>query len=80
MTDDDDGDRSDKEIARIQRTSDAIPISQHIATSRKHLLENCLKFRKMIADTQIENLRDLGLRHAQRSLLKLRKWRDEHRT
>jgi hypothetical protein len=76
---DDDGDRSDKETARIQRQSDAIPISQHIATSRQHLLANCLKFRKMIADTQIENLRDLGLRHAQRDLLKLRKWRDEHR-
>jgi hypothetical protein len=34
----------------------------------------------MIAETQVENLRDLGLRHAQRSLLKLRKWRDEHQT
>lgn len=76
----DDGDRSDKEAARTQRTSNAIPISQHIATSRKHLLANCLKFRKMFAETQIENLRDFGLRHAQRDLLKLRKWRNEQQT
>lgn len=75
---DDDSDRSDKDAARIQRISGAVPISQHIAISRQHLLASCLKFRKMIADTQIENLRDLGLRHAQRDLLKLRKWRDEH--